>query len=405
MSQAVMRLLAALTANKGADVLVSPKTILPSLVLGIGLAPWVVAWLVPIREAFALIPQGFLSVYLRRHPNRYKTWRLGMLLQIAAMSAILMTSFLTYQDLIGRSQVDKALIGFVILAFLLVFSVGRSCCSLTFKDIQADTVSKGHRGDLIGRASMLSGLITLIIAAPIVWFQQAQTTTAVMLIVLTAISFFTVTLLLMWPVKTVVANEQSTQSTDYHAHWWQNIIPDLDNEAWVFIAVRSVFVHSALVAPYFMLTSQFEAKQLMAYYLAAEALAALLSAKIWGRLADRSARSTLRLAGIMAIIACVGLMWLVPDSLWLSALLFFLLSVAHTGVRTARKTYTLDIKTGQERTELVGSANSLIGVVLILLGSLYAVMQTQIGENVVWVMTAMLAVGVVSTFLLAPEKE
>jgi len=55
-------------------------------------------------------------------------------------------------------------------------------------------------------------------------------------------------------------------------------------------------------------------------------------------------------------------------SLWLLPGCNFLLSIAHQGVRIGRKTYVVNLGKGNQRTDYVAVSNTLIGVVLLLLG-------------------------------------
>jgi hypothetical protein len=50
---------------------------------------------------------------------------------------------------------------------------------------------------------------------------------------------------------------------------------------------------------------------------------------------------------------------------WVAPLAFFLLAIAHSGVRIGRKTYILDLASGSRRTDYVAVGNSVIGVVLL----------------------------------------
>jgi len=47
---------------------------------------------------------------------------------------------------------------------------------------------------------------------------------------------------------------------------------------------------------------------------------------------------------------------------------YFTLSVAHDGVRIGRKTYIVDLAGGNKRTDYVAVSNSVIGVVLLIVG-------------------------------------
>ena len=58
-------LVAGLSLNKLADLLISAKTTLTAILVSVGAPIWMVGWLVPIRESGALLPQVFISIYLR----------------------------------------------------------------------------------------------------------------------------------------------------------------------------------------------------------------------------------------------------------------------------------------------------------------------------------------------------
>ncbi len=379
------RLVAGLSLNKLADLLISAKTTLPALFVLLSAPVWMVGWLVPIRESGALLPQGLLSIYLRRHSARHLVWRVGMIVQTVSVLVILL-AFLFWQGGIA---------GAIILLALGLLSIGRSACSLTVKDMEADIAKKGERGRLIGIASTLSGVATLTIALPLILFSDDFS--GAMLVGILALSAlaFSATLICMWPLRTYVDSGQS-QGDVFSVNF--------DATVYKFIFVRGLFVHSALVAPYFMLQKEENAGDLLPIYIGAEALATLLSSLVWGKLADKSARLTLQVAGILALMACVGLLTSKGDTLIVSAGLFFMLSIAHAGVRTGRKTYSLDVKEGHERTELVGFSNTSIGLILLAFGALYATLTPILSFSVVYIMAGFLVVAIVSTALLPKEK-
>ena len=49
-------------------------------------------------------------------------------------------------------------------------------------------------------------------------------------------------------------------------------------------------------------------------------------------------------------------------------LAYFVLSVAHSGVRVGRKTYVVNLASGNQRTDYVAISNSVIGVLLLIVG-------------------------------------
>jgi hypothetical protein len=63
------------------------------------------------------------------------------------------------------------------------------------------------------------------------------------------------------------------------------------------------------------------------------------------------------------------------DAIWFYPGAFFVLMIAHSGVRLGRKTYVVDLASGNRRTDYVAVSNSVIGVILLVLGGLGAVAQ------------------------------
>ncbi len=384
------RLIASLASTKLADLLISAKTTLPALLLSFGAPGWMISWLVPIRESGALLPQAAIGLILRRYPSRHVIWRIGMVVQACGVALILAAALL----------LDGATAGATVLAALCLLSLGRSACSLTVKDIEADVAAKGERGHLLGIASTISGVLTLLLAVPLVVFKDQLGQMAVTVIILLALVAFVVGLFILLPVKTRVDTVDGSSDANDRTRFWQ-----FDNVVYRFILVRGLFVHSALIAPYFMLESDSNATHLLPLYLAAQAGATMLSSIVWGKIADKSARTTLQLAGVLALAAACALLLTGASSVWLSALLFFVLSVAHTGVRTGRKTYSLDVREGQQRTELVAFSNTAIGIILLVFGALYAYLSSVLSFSVVYIMAGFLFVAILLTGILPAEKD
>jgi hypothetical protein len=378
-------LIAGLSLNKLADLLISAKTTLTALLVSVGAPVWMIGWLVPIRESGALLPQVLISIYLRKHAQRHIVWRIGMITQVFSVVGMLL-SVILFSGFIA---------GILVLASLVLLSLGRSACSLTVKDMEADVAKKGERGNLIGVASTVSGVVTLVIAIPLVISDGALTSNILLVVLCASMLAFILTLICVWPIKTRVEVENSSKNT---------FSINFDTTIYKFIFVRGLFVHSALVAPYFMIERNGDVKELLPIYIGAEATAALLSSIIWGKIADKSAKLTLRLSGLLALGACVGLLFWQTSSIVTSALLFFVLSVAHAGVRTGRKTYSLDVKEGHDRTELVGFSNTAIGIILLAFGALYTALAPALSFSVVYIMAGMLLLAVATTVILPDEK-
>jgi hypothetical protein len=81
---------------------------------------------------------------------------------------------------------------------------------------------------------------------------------------------------------------------------------------------------------------------------------------------------------LIASGACltVGLVaWQFGESEWIGWFYpagFFVLSIAHAGVRLGRKTYLVDMAGGNKRTDYTSVSNTVIGVLLLVVGGLTA---------------------------------
>ncbi|HEY5702664.1 MAG TPA: MFS transporter, partial [Gammaproteobacteria bacterium] len=80
-------------------------------------------------------------------------------------------------------------------------------------------------------------------------------------------------------------------------------------------------------------------------------------------------------AGILGIATFV-LNLVLPGmmtSIWVYAVLFFLVSVCHSGVRLGRKTYLVDMSNQDNRSAYTAVSNTLIGLAMII-GGLFGVL-------------------------------
>ena len=79
----------------------------------------------------------------------------------------------------------------------------------------------------------------------------------------------------------------------------------------------------------------------------------------------------------------------VAGAAWFLPLAYFVLSVAHSGVRVGRKTYVVDLATGNQRTDYVAISNTTIGVLLLLVGSVGALAPIITNAGVVLLLATM----------------
>jgi MFS family permease len=101
--------------------------------------------------------------------------------------------------------------------------------------------------------------------------------------------------------------------------------------------------------------------------------ASLVSGVIWGKLADKSSRKLMIGCAVLAFLLCSAASLFAlfrPEGITpILVSLFFILCVTHEGVRLGRKIYIVDMADGNRRTDYVAVSNTLIGVLLLIVGA------------------------------------
>src|SRR5690606_39671462 len=64
---------------------------------------------------------------------------------------------------LGR-EIPEAVVGLVAVALVAVVGLGRSLCSISFKDVLGKTVDVGRRGAVSGTAGTIAAVATLLLA-------------------------------------------------------------------------------------------------------------------------------------------------------------------------------------------------------------------------------------------------
>ena len=111
-----------------------------------------------------------------------------------------------------------------------------------------------------------------------------------------------------------------------------------------------------------------------------------------------------------AAVASISLLLLVASAnllpaaanAWIMPLGFFVVNLAHTAVRVSRKTYLVDMADGDRRTMITGAANTVMGVVLLVVGAISSAISV-LGPQTTLVFLAL--VGFVGVFSAANLKD
>lgn len=390
--------LPALVANKAGDELASPKLTLPWLLGAIGAPAWMLGFLVPLREALALLPQLAVAGWMRRAPRRKWFWSAGAAVQALAVLAMAATA-LALEGTAG---------GLAILGALAVFALARGVCSVAYKDVQGKTIAKGRRGTLSGYAASAGGAIAVAFALWLLWAPSDRGTAGTVSVLLALAGA-------MWLAAALVfaALREEPGATEGGGSALREAWRSLDSlrrqpDFARFVAVRGLLTATALSAPFYaeLTRTRSDGAEGLGLLLLAAGVAGLLGAPFWGRAADRSSRRVLIATGggtVLLNLAVAALAAVGAGIAWF-ALAYFALAVLHAGVRLGRKTYLVDLADAGNRAGYTAVSNTAIGVLLLLGGGLVAAASAWGAAAVVLLLALPAALGAVLALRL-PEVE
>lgn len=363
------------------DQTASAKTVLPWLFTAAGVPAAFSGLLVPVRESLAMLPQAALRGWVTSQGSRKRIWLLGSLGQ--ALCAALMA--------IAALVLTGTSLGVAIVALLACLAIFRSLCSLSGKDVLGRAVSKGQRGAVTGTATTLSGIVTiavggvlLFVPSPIpVWVGAVLIGIGALGWCVAALSFARVDENLSTrPAKNAAQSALPSTTLPWYSDTWQLLLNDAHFRQ--FVIVRSLLLVSSFSTAFIVTLSARNDSSFadLGAFVFVSGLSALLAGRISGIWSDRSSKTVMSVA---AGTASLVLLLLVASSLtlppgWNSVLFplgFFLVSLSHAAIRVARSTYLVDMAENDQRTRYTGAANTLMGVILLGVGTLSSVIALQ----------------------------
>jgi hypothetical protein len=272
---------------------------------------------------------------------------------------------------------EGAQAGYAILALLVLFSLARGFNSIAAKDVLGKVIPKKKRGNISGLAASIAGFATLTFGL-MMWFFSGQKEQNTVLIALCLGA-------VLWVVAALFYSRinEYKGATQGGKNGFLNALSKLkllyqDKQFAHFVITRAFLLCSALSAPFYIIlasSQQFEFS-LLAVFLAVSGLASLISGPIWGRLSDFSSQKVLVISALLVTINGVSVFVIATwysqlfEYAWVIPGFYFLLCIAHQGVRLGRKTYLVDMAQGNKRTDYVSVSNTVIGILLLMLGSI-----------------------------------
>lgn len=389
--------------TKLGDTLSNPKTVLTWLMSYVSAPVYLISLIVPIRESGSMVPQIFLSKYVKKQPVRKWIWVFGSFLQFLAIASI---GFIAL-------NFEGTTAGWLIIIAVIIFSLSRSICSLSSKDVTGKTIPKTRRGKLKGYTVSVSGVLVLAAGLFILYQSKSEQT-------ITFYSYLIFFASAMWLIAAVIYSRikefpENTDASDNDDTSFISKLKLLKKDAHFrdFVIARSLLLCSALTAPYYILLAQkYIGKEvyLLGLFIIAKGIASIVSSPTWGKLADKSSKNVMAIAVLIASGLGIILFFIITyldtvrSLVWLYPVAFFILGIAHGGVRLGRKTYIVDMAKGNQRTDYVSVSNTVIGIILLFTGGLSALVSSISIEGVVLILSLFGILGAYKSYKL-PDVE
>ncbi|QWC86147.1 hypothetical protein KLP28_05375 [Nocardioidaceae bacterium] len=388
-----------LASTKLADGLLDPKLVLSWLVTNLGASGVLVGLLVPIREAGALLPQLVTAPRIHAMARRKWAWAGGSFVQGLAAVGIAVAALTLEGDAAGVA----------ICVLLGVLAIARSVCSVSHKDVLGKTVGSSRRGSVTGFASSVASAGVVVFAIVLLVGTLDRFAVVVVALVLAAAGW------LFAAAFFATITEEPTPREHGGTPWGQLRLLRQDPQLVRMIVVRGLLTATALAPPYLVLLGSSDAEDLanLGGLVLASAAASLLSSYVWGRLSDHSSRAVLERSGLAAAVALVAALALqaagLATTVWAMPVALFGLMISYHGVRVGRSTYLVDMAPEDQRPAYTAVANTVIGVILLVVGALGAAFAA-IGAAAtigifagMCVLAAVLSRGLDEVEVLAPE--
>ena len=379
------------------DQIVAPKTVLPWLFTAAGVPAAFTSFLVPIRESGSMLPQFALSPWVTSAASRKRVWLIGSWGQAIAAALIAVAAMFL-------SGVGLGITVLVLLGFLAGF---RAICSIAGKDVQGRTISKGHRGDITGRATALGGGFTLAVGLALTFLPNDLPRWVLVALLGLGASTWAFASIVFNGIKEPESNpDDNTTSHGFKEMW---ALVKGDRELQKFLIVRSLMLVTALSTPFIVILGQENGSDLtgLGAFIIASGGASLIGGRVSGWWSDKSSKNAMAWAAGVASVVLLLLVLsarLAPESInsWVMPVGFFLVNLAHTTVRVSRKTYLVDMADGDKRTLITGASNTVMGIVLLVVGAITSAVAA-FGTQTALVFLAI--VGFVGVFGAANLKE
>ncbi len=311
-----------------------------------------------------MLPQAFLSPWVTSQRSRKRVWLIGSWGQAIAAGLIALSALL----------LDGWLLGLAVVTLLAILALFRALCSIAGKDVQGRTISKGQRGLITDRATALAGAFTLAIGLILMFMPDQLPQWGLAALLALGASTWAFASLVFRGIDEPEAEVDPGDKTSM-----RDIVRLVkgDRDLQSFLLVRSLMLVTALSTPFIVVLASDQGADLtgLGAFIIASGGASLIGGRISGLWSDKSSKSTMAWAAgvastVLVLLVVSARIFDAGVNAWVMPLGFFLVNLAHTAVRVSRKTYLVDMAEGDRRTLITGASNTVMGVVLLVVGAI-----------------------------------
>jgi hypothetical protein len=381
---------ASLALTKTGDGLIDPKLVLSWALNSVGAPQATIGLLVPLRDSLAMVPQIVEAAWLRRIAVRKFVWAAGSAIQAVAVAAMAVALWL----------LQGAAAGWTVAGLIVIFALGRSLASVSYKDVLGKTVDKGERGSVTGLAGSVASIAVLAFGAGLSFGVIPLTLPAIVIAICIAAGLW----LMSSGLFTLLREKASTSNREEAELDVTSVVSYLrdDPQLLRFTLARFLLSATALAPPFILSASHggtAGTQQLASLgpYVLASSVATIAGSGLWGLASDRSSRMVLIASAGLGAIVLGGLATVLlsnggdPLPVTWSAAGLFVLMMAYQGVRRGRSTHIVDMAPEDARSAYAAVSNTVVGL-LLLGGGLFGVLAEMAGLGVVFALLAAMCV-------------
>jgi hypothetical protein len=385
--------LASLSMTKIGDGLVDPKLVLSWALNAAGAPQAAIGLLVPLRESLAMLPQILEAAWLQGINRRKLVWAAGSAVQgmsVAAMALVL-------------SLLEGAVAGWSVVGLVVVFALGRSLASVSYKDVLGRTVDKGSRGSVTGYAGSVASVVVLLFGAGLSFGVIPLTLTSVIIAICMAAGAWCVASGVFMLLREGAGDEEEAGQAPAGVRDVVTLLIE-DRQLQRFTLARFLMSATALAPPFILSAAHGDGSapgsQLgsLGPFVLASSIASILGSSAWGVASDRSSRRVMICAALLAAVV-LGVMAAVLLSagqqielpVLETSVALFVLMMAYQGVRRGRSTHIVDMAPQDQKSSYAAVSNTVVGL-LLLGGGVLGVIADVFGLAVVFVLLAVMCV-------------